>query len=162
MDVPLAEVRPAAGPAAPAAKGPAAGAAPFEPAPTLRGLRVLVVEDQADTRAAIRWLLEQCGADVTAVESAALAVAAFRDGLAHRPFDLIVSDIGMPVQDGYELMSELRQMERGGAGEQHLTPAVAMTAYARDEDRAKATAAGFQTHLPKPVDPSRLVEALRG
>jgi PAS domain S-box-containing protein len=131
----------------------------FAASPVLAGLRVLVVEDEANTRTVIRWLLEQCAADVTAVESAALAVAAFREGLARGRFDVIVSDVGMPVQDGYELLREIREMERQRGGPV-ATPALALTAYARDEDRARAEAAGFQAHLAKPVEPKALVEAV--
>jgi PAS domain S-box-containing protein len=137
----------------------AAGAGAPCPAPVLQGLRMLVVEDEANTRAGLRQLLEGCGAEVTAVESAALAVAAFRDGLARRPYDVIVSDIGLPVQDGHELIHEIREMERRGGG-QRLTPALALTAYAREEDRTRALAAGFQMHLPKPVQPEQVVDVV--
>jgi hypothetical protein len=170
VELPLADVRMDApgGGAAPSARGGGSadegngrGGAAFAPSPVLRGLRVLLVEDEASTRRALRWLLEQCAADVTEAGSAAQAVAAFREGLTQRRFDVLVSDIGMPIQNGYELIRELRDMERQ-RGETTATPAVALTAYARDEDRAKATAAGFQTHVPKPVDPTTLVDVVAG
>ena len=134
-------------------------AAAFATTAVLTGLRVLVVEDDANTREALQSLLESCGAEVTAVESAALAVAAFREGLARQQYDVLFSDIGMPVQDGYELIRELRAMERQ-RGDQHGIPAVALTAYAREEDRAKAAAAGFQAHVSKPVEPQQLIETV--
>ena len=137
----------------------AGGPASYELPPVLDGVRVLLVEDEANTRTAIRWMLEQCKAEVTAVESAALAVAAFREGLRGRRYDVLVSDIGMPIQDGYELIREVRELERQ-RGEAERTPAAALTAYAREEDRLRAEAAGFQTHVPKPVDPDELVNVL--
>jgi two-component system CheB/CheR fusion protein len=120
---------------------------------------VLLVEDEARTRAAVRWMLEQCKAEVTAVESAALAVAAFRDSLRGRRYNVLISDVGMPIQDGYELIREIREIEKQ-RGETAPIPAAALTAYAGEEYRAKAQAAGFQTHVPKPVEPEVLVSAI--
>jgi CheY-like chemotaxis protein len=133
--------------------------APFKPAPVLDGTRVLLVEDEAPTRVAVQWTLEQCKAEVTAVDSVSLALAAFRDALRGRRFDVVVSDIGMPIQDGYELIREIRRIERQ-RGETRPTPAAALTAYASEDDRARARAAGFQSHVPKPVEPEVLVEAV--
>jgi len=131
----------------------------FTPAPVLKDVRILVVEDEEDTRAAIAWLLRECAAEVTTANSAAQAVALFREALNQRPFDVLVSDIGMPVQNGYELMRELRVLETQ-RGKTAPTPAVALTAYAREEDRAKSLAAGCQAHVAKPVEPAALFEVV--
>jgi CheY-like chemotaxis protein len=97
----------------------------------------------------LRAGLSQCGAQVTAAPSAADALAALEAGR----FDLLVSDIGMPDVDGYELIRKVRALpqERGGR-----TPAVALTAYARTEDRLQALRSGFQMHVPKPVELAEL------
>ena len=127
--------------------------------PVLDGVRVLLVEDDAGTRTVMKWVLERCAAEVTAVESAAQAVAAFRASLSESRYDVIASDIGLPIQDGYELIREIRTLDtRPGNG--RPVPAVALTAYARAEDRAKALSAGFEAHLAKPVDPHVLVETV--
>ena len=146
------------GPEAAAAGGVAAGG--FAPVPVLQGLRVLVVEDDAHTRTVVQWLLEQCGAEVTAVASAAEALGAFQASLARQRFDVLVSDIGMPGWDGYDLLRQVRTAE-GTRGEGRM-PAVALTAYAREGDRERAMAVGFQLHLPKPVEPAALVGAVAG
>jgi CheY-like chemotaxis protein/anti-sigma regulatory factor (Ser/Thr protein kinase) len=160
VELPLANIEAAADPKGQPGDAQAAFAASsFTPSPVLRGVRVLVVEDEAHTRSAIQRVLEDCQAEVTAVESAALAVAAFREKLSARKYDVLLSDVSMPVQNGYELMHEIRDMERQ-RGERQLILAVALTAYAREEDRARAWAAGFQSHLPKPVEPERLVKVL--
>ncbi|MCA1816835.1 MAG: PAS domain S-box protein [Acidobacteria bacterium] len=118
--------------------------------PEIEGLRVLVVEDDADSRELLVAVLEQCGADVVAVASAPEAMRSLADW---RP-DVLVSDIEMPGEDGYSLIRRLRALpaERGGD-----TPAAALTAYARAEDRMRALLAGFQIHVPKPVEPAELV-----
>jgi CheY-like chemotaxis protein len=128
----------------------------FEPTPVLTGVRVLLVEDEPATRRVIQWMLEQCSASVTAVASAPLAVAAFGQSLPDDPFDVLLSDIGMPGQDGYELVREIREIERRRGAPAPL-PAAALTAYAGEEDRARAEAAGFQAHVSKPVEPQVLV-----
>jgi PAS domain S-box-containing protein len=119
----------------------------------LSGRRVLVVEDEADARVALSLVLEHEGALVTAVGSAAEAIAAFDDA----PPDVLVSDIGMAEEDGYALLRRVRarEPERGGG-----VPAVAVTAYAGSDDRYRAISAGFQMHLAKPVDSSQLVDAV--
>jgi CheY-like chemotaxis protein len=117
---------------------------------------VLFVEDEANTRTAVRWLLEKCGATVTAVVSAASAVAAFREN--DRP-DVLVADIGLPGTDGHDLLRSVRQIERE-RGEGAAVPAMALTAYARPEDRVQAIAAGYQVHVAKPVEPEMLVAAV--
>jgi PAS domain S-box-containing protein len=129
--------------------------APFVPRPVLAGVRVLFVEDEAHTRAGVQWVLEQCGADVTSAPSAAEALSAF-DALAEdRRFDVLVSDVGLAEKDGYELLADVRRRAKGAA-----LPALALTAYARDEDKRHALAAGFTAYLAKPVEPNVLVETI--
>ena len=115
----------------------------------LTGLKVLVVDDEPDARSLIQRLLEDCHASVVTAGSAEEAVQMlFRD----TP-DVLVSDIGMPGEDGYTLIRRIRSMTGASA----LVPAIALTAYARIEDRMKAIHAGFQLHLSKPVEPIELV-----
>jgi hypothetical protein len=116
----------------------------------LDGIRVLVVDDEADTRDYLTTLLKQSQADVLAVASAQAALEA----VDHWKPDVLVSDIGMPEEDGYSLLRKLRSLspEQGGK-----IPAAALTAYAKAEDRRRAIQAGFQLHLPKPIDPSELI-----
>jgi signal transduction histidine kinase/ActR/RegA family two-component response regulator len=115
----------------------------------LDDVRVLVVEDDDDTRELLRVTLESAGASV---ESVANAAVARREVFADPP-DVLISDIRMPEENGYALMQSLR-----AAGIE--TPAIALTAYARREDAAEAHAAGFQIHLPKPVDATRLIDTV--
>jgi signal transduction histidine kinase/ActR/RegA family two-component response regulator len=116
----------------------------------LHGLRVLVVEDEPDSRDLMTLLLRDRGASVTAVSSAREAVAHFNgDGP-----DLMITDIGLPDQDGYELIRQVRALQERGDTK---TLAIALTAYARPQDRDKALAAGFQLHVGKPVDPDEFV-----
>jgi CheY-like chemotaxis protein len=110
---------------------------------------VLVVEDDDDTRELVRATLEHAGAQVEAVASAS---DARREMLEDQP-DVLVSDIRMPEESGYSLIQSLRT-----AGV--TTPAIALTAYARREDADEARTAGFQMHLPKPIDAARLVDAV--
>lgn len=122
---------------------------------TLDGLRVLIVDDEPDARELLSAMLEQWGAQVTAVGSAAEAIDCLV-GDQVLP-DVLVSDLGMPREDGFELISKIRALEpeRGGR-----IPAIALTAYARSEDRARALAAGYEIHVPKPVEPAQLSGAL--
>jgi PAS domain S-box-containing protein len=119
----------------------------------IRGLRVLVVDDEPDARALIKRLLEGCHASVTTAASAEEAMRLLQDG----KFDLLISDIGMPGEDGYSLIRRVRALgpERGGE-----TPAIALTAYARGEDRVKAMTAGFQHHIVKPVEAGELITVI--
>ncbi|HEV2704825.1 MAG TPA: CHASE domain-containing protein [Pyrinomonadaceae bacterium] len=121
----------------------------------LGGVSVLVVDDDEDTRVLLKSLLNRRGAHVAAVASAAEAL----DALDRAQFDVLVSDIGMPHADGYELIKRVRGLaaERGG----HM-PAIALTAYAHAEDRTRALDAGFQLHVAKPVIPEELVAAVAG
>ena len=135
----------------------AAGDTPIDATPSLAGLHVLVVDNEADARALVAAILEGCGARVTTAESAAEAMDQIR---AQRP-DVLVSDIAMPGEDGYELIRRLRLLDRLGP----QLPAAALTAFATSGDRARALLAGYQAHLPKPVEPSELaavVAALAG
>ena len=118
----------------------------------LDGLKVLLVEDDADTRAVLGLILEMTGAKVEAVGSVRAALRAFDD---FRP-DVLVSDIGMPDQDGYALIRHVRAREVDG----HHLPAIALTGYVSSDDHTRLLAAGFQTHLAKPVEPDTLVAAV--
>jgi CheY-like chemotaxis protein len=146
--VPAAAAPALAAAAAAAAAGRAhrAGPAQFGDPHALAGIRVLVVEDSLDARELIRDLIAAHGAEVLEADSgrAALAVVA-----AFAP-SVIVSDIGMPEMDGYDLLRELRQ--RGVAA-----PAIALTAFTALEDRQRALAAGFAAHLPKPLKVEQLI-----
>ena len=117
----------------------------------LQGLRVLVVDDEQDALDLLKTVLEKAGARVTAVASAAAAHAALEEAWP----DLLLCDIGMPVEDGYQLMRRVRELEASRSGVS--TPAVALTAYAGEADRALALDAGYQLHVAKPVDPAALV-----
>ncbi|WP_190481715.1 PAS domain-containing protein [Pseudanabaena sp. FACHB-2040] len=119
----------------------------------LQGCRILLVEDDPDSRIFLSILLEQAGATVSAIASASVALARFPDSQPH----ILISDIGMPELDGYQLIRQIRSLpaDRGGAA-----PAIALTAYASESDAERAIAAGFQRHIAKPVDPSDLIEAI--
>jgi signal transduction histidine kinase/ActR/RegA family two-component response regulator len=118
-------------------------------APALSGVRVLVVDDEADARTLVQTVLRQYGADVHA---AASAEEAFREVQRWRP-NVLVADIGMPVEDGYTLLRRVRGLPKAEGGS---VPAAALTAYARAEDQQRAIEAGFQEHVTKPVAPERL------
>ena len=122
----------------------------FECADRLDGIKVLVVDDEPDTRELLKAGLGQCGAEVWAAGSAAEALEAMRTA---RP-DLLISDIGMPEMDGYELIRRVRALSNDHGGG---IPAIALTAYARVEDRMQALRAGYQMHVPKPVELAELV-----
>ncbi|HKO56947.1 MAG TPA: GAF domain-containing protein [Thermoanaerobaculia bacterium] len=121
--------------------------------PNLDGRRILVVDDQADAREMIRTVLERCGATVTLADSASAGSEAFA---ATHP-DLVISDIAMPGGDGYELLSRIRLLESGPV----QTPAIALTAFGRPQDRDAALHAGFADYLKKPVEPRVLAETVR-
>jgi PAS domain S-box-containing protein len=120
---------------------------------TLEGLRILVVDDEADAREVMTTVLEQFGAEVTAKDSVRQAL----EVLEMQSPDILVSDIGMPTEDGYSLISQWRRRE--GTSGKHL-PAVALTAYAREQDRERALAAGFDLHVAKPVNFNDLALAI--
>jgi len=117
---------------------------------TLEGVKVLVVDDEPDARALLKRLLEDCRATALTAGSAAEALELIR---AERPA-VLVSDIGMPVEDGYALIRKVRALSKEDGGD---TPAVALTAYARSEDRVRALRHGFQMHVAKPVEAAELV-----
>jgi signal transduction histidine kinase/ActR/RegA family two-component response regulator len=120
---------------------------------SLVGVRVLVVDDEHDTRRLISTVIAQSGAEVTACASAGEALEKIKTWRPH----ILMSDIGMPGEDGYALIQKVRALppERGGR-----TPAAALTAYARDEDRGRALAAGYQVHIAKPFNPRDLLAAV--
>jgi CheY-like chemotaxis protein len=119
----------------------------------LAGVRVLVVEDQWDTRDLLAEILGSAGCRVAAVGSAPEAIEAF-DAL---PPDVLLSDIGMPGEDGYSLLRRIRQRPAAQGG---AVPAIAISAYAREEDRIRSLAAGFQIHIAKPFEPSEVLAAV--
>ena len=114
------------------------------------GCSVLVVDDQPDARELIKRLLEDCAAEVLTAATADEALVLIE---MRRP-DVLISDIGMPDADGYELLKRVRALGPGRGGK---VPAIALTAFARSEDRTRALRAGFLVHVSKPVDPSELV-----
>jgi signal transduction histidine kinase len=118
----------------------------------LSGLRVLIIDDEPDAREMVSRVLTLAGAQVIQTESVVEALAAFAK---HRP-ELIISDIAMPDQDGYDLIRQIRELSPAEGG--HV-PAIALTAYAREEDRARAMAAGFGMHVAKPIEPADLIGA---
>jgi CheY-like chemotaxis protein len=130
----------------PASEGPRHDAA------DLREVRVLLVEDDADSRALLKRILEGCGAETCEANSAQAALDALQGFQPH----LLLSDIGMPGKDGLALISQIRSSGYT-AGD---LPAVALTAFAHPEDRRKALLAGFQIHLAKPVDPRKLTSTV--
>lgn len=122
----------------------------MQPPLPLAGLNILVVDDDDDSRFYITTVLEADGATVTAVASAVAALEVLADW---QP-DVFICDIAMPGEDGYTLIRKVRALKADRGGK---VPAVALTAYADSEDRIRALEAGFQTHVPKPVDPGELV-----
>ncbi|BAY49047.1 multi-sensor hybrid histidine kinase [Scytonema sp. HK-05] len=121
--------------------------------PSLNGLRILVVDDNIDTLGLIRFILEQCQAQVTTVTSAREALAA----LSQFKPNLLISDIGMPGEDGYSLIQRIRALPAELGGQ---IPAAALTAFAGESERNRALTAGFQMHISKPVEPAELVAAV--
>jgi CheY-like chemotaxis protein len=122
----------------------------FDDHEKLTGLKILAVDDEAETCELVKAALEQCGAEVTTARSAQEAM----EHLQRFMPDVLISDIGMPHEDGYELIRRVRQLpaKNGGA-----VPAVALTAYARAEDRLRILREGYQMHVPKPVELAELV-----
>ena len=125
---------------------------PFDQLELLNGVHILIVEDDADSRNVLALLLQRLGALVEAVASAKEAF----DRLSHRRPDVLVSDIGMPDEDGYSLIRRVREMPGN-----HKVPAIALTAYARKQDAEAAIGAGYDQHLPKPVAPADLIKAIK-
>jgi CheY-like chemotaxis protein len=121
---------------------------------SLENLKILIIEDDADSRVMITALLEQFGALVKAVSSS-------REGLesvqSEKP-DIVISDIGLPEEDGYEFMRKFKALS---FYDSDRVPAIALTAYAREEDRVQALMAGYQIHMAKPIEPAELVAAIK-
>lgn len=152
--LPMAPLRAERAPAAAAVAGtPAPDAPTFEASPVLAGQRVLVVDDERETRELLRFVLEQCDALVTTADGTDEAL----EQLARAAFDVVVSDVGMPGRDGLDLIRAVRALPDA---ERARVPAVALTAYARSEDRRNALRAGFDVHLAKPIDPGEFVAVL--
>jgi CheY-like chemotaxis protein len=130
-----------------------AGSNPSKPfdGDALHGIHILVVDDDPDTVQMLKRLLEERAATVSTASSALEALAA----LEKRP-DILVSDIGLPDVDGYELIRRVRALET----DLRLIPAIALTAFIRAEDRTKALRSGYQSHLAKPIEPSELIAAI--
>jgi K+-sensing histidine kinase KdpD/ActR/RegA family two-component response regulator len=121
--------------------------------PDLTGVRVLVVDDEPDAREMMACALANCGTTVLTAGSSQEAL----DALTHTDVDVLLADIGMPVEDGYALIRKVRTLPSARSA---TVPAAAVTAYAREDQRQQALAAGFQLHLAKPVDPPQLARAV--
>jgi CheY-like chemotaxis protein/two-component sensor histidine kinase len=146
--LPLSVMRQSRPPAPAAAATRAYG--PLDHPPELVGLHVLVVDDAPDARDLLQTVLERCGSRVTVAASAAAALAAIECEVP----DVLLSDIGMPDENGFDLIRKVRALPASRGGN---VPAAALTAYARPEDRREVLNAGYMMHVPKPVDPADLV-----
>ena len=146
--LPIATGRPATGQMTAVEPPPA-----FAPAPQLRGLRVLAVDDEHDANDLIRAALQSSGVDVVTASSAEEVLML----LPRIGADVLISDIGMPDVDGYALIQSIRKLPERSGGR---IPAIAVTAFARPQDRSRAFLAGFDVYLPKPVDPAELVAVM--
>lgn len=120
---------------------------------SLQDVKIMVVEDQADARELIRLILEQQGAQVIEASSSKQALEIIKESIP----DVLISDIGMPDEDGYSFLKKVRSLPQDKGGN---VPALALTAYTKEEDRELAIAAGFQMHLGKPLDITELVQAV--
>jgi CheY-like chemotaxis protein len=120
----------------------------------LKDLKVLVVDDEPDARDMVAAVLADCGVKATRAGSAAEAMQALYEGR----FDILLSDIGMPGDDGYSLIRQVREFE--ARRNRPKMPAVALTAYARTIDRRQIMLAGFQVHVAKPVEPGELLAVI--
>ncbi len=153
VSLPLTVVHPDPQPTTHRRHPKAGGDAPaFQPdhCTEIAGVKVLVVDDEPDARALVKRLLEDCHAIVSTAASAAEGLAKLQ---SERP-DVLLSDVGMPGSDGYHFLRQVRALNEDQGGK---TPALALTAYARSEDRMQAIRAGFQMHVPKPVEPAELI-----
>lgn len=120
---------------------------------SLKGVSILVVEDDNDTRELLRILLQSDGGNVRAAASVQEALSAYDQS----PPDVIVADIGMPEYNGYTLIGRVRARDREHG---RVTPAIALTAYATSSDRDTVLSAGFQVHMPKPFEPDKLISVI--
>ena len=137
----------------------------FQGFPNLSGLRVLVCDDDIDSLELIAFILEECQIEVSKAESATQAFQLLSEQCPDHCPDILISDIGMPDEDGYSLIRRVRTLaaEQGwklSTSGESVPKAIALTAFAREEERDQALAAGFQLHLPKPVEPSNLITAI--
>jgi signal transduction histidine kinase/CheY-like chemotaxis protein len=139
-----------------AGEHPTAGASPVVRGPevSLAETRVLVIDDEPDARELLKSLLADAGAEVVTAGSAEEGLAVVK---SYRP-DVIVSDIGMPERDGYQFIRDVRVLDVAAGG---ATPAIALTAFARSEDRTRAMLAGYQVHVSKPIEPEELVATIK-
>jgi CheY-like chemotaxis protein len=133
-------------------RAPPPGEQPAIELPRLDNLRILVVDDEPDGRAVLARILHERGAIPTCTGDARVAL----DTLRNHTFDLLLSDIGMPGMDGYALIQQVRALSTPVG----RIPAIAVTAYARAEDRQRALLAGYQMHISKPLEASDLVTAI--
>jgi CheY-like chemotaxis protein len=129
---------------------PSLGGTESHAMPSLAGLRILIVDDEPDAREVISELLHDAGAEVAAAESARIAF----DLIDQWKPDVLISDIGMPGEDGYDLIRKVRARPPEDRGQ---IPAIALTAFARTQDRLRALSAGYQMHVGKPIDPAELI-----
>jgi PAS domain S-box-containing protein len=134
-----------------AAAAAGTNAVPPESAVSLDGLRLLLIEDEPDTREFLERLLKTHGAQVVTAASATEAL----DALSSARPDIVLSDIGLPDLNGYDLLERIRERDADAGG--GVIPAIALTAYARSEDRMRALRAGYHAHLAKPIDPTELI-----
>jgi CheY-like chemotaxis protein len=121
---------------------------------TLSGVRILLVEDEPDARELIALTLKRSGADVEVVDSAGSALLRLPVFVP----DVLLSDIGLPVESGYDLIRRVRALP----SDLNKVPAIALTAFATENDRHRSISAGFHAHLAKPVEPSHLIETIKG
>jgi PAS domain S-box-containing protein len=126
--------------------------------PDLSHLRILAVDDEPDSLYIIAFMLEHAGATVSQAVSGFDALAKIQQSREELAFDVLVSDIGMPEMDGYLLLQQIRQQEQ--QEQLRSLPAIALTAYAGEHEQQQAIAAGFDRHLPKPVEPAQLIQAI--
>ena len=141
-------------PTSSASKGSAPkGDPPFERPRVLRGLKVLVVDDDDDSRHLVGRILEECGSQVDSASSVQEAMAA----ITGSPPDVLVSDVGMPIEDGLDLIRKVRALPVAQGGQ---VPAIALTEYTRVQDRKQLLNAGYMSHVPKPVEPTELVSVV--
>jgi CheY-like chemotaxis protein len=150
--LPLRRAAPAADSAPGWSATPSAAALAPDPA-GLAGIKVLVVDDAADSLELTSEILKGCGATIFVADSAAVALDMLEQERPH----VLISDIGMPDIDGFELLRRLRRRNAGRGG---TTPAIALTAFTRQQDKVNALHAGFEAYLAKPVEPAELIAAV--
>jgi len=149
--LPLAQPRPSRTPGTGSGFAEDNGHIPLSPVTALDGVNVLLVDDDRDNLQILGTLLTQCRATIQTASSASEALAALE---WYKP-DVLISDLAMPNEDGYSLIAKARATENG-----RNIPAIALTAYVRIEDRARAFSAGFNMFVPKPVEPGELVDTI--